>query len=481
MSEVYDFSPTFQAKILALFWRDSISFSIYREVIKPKFFESEIHIDIARMLFKYYEKYQCSPTLDVMLEEVREECNKNTLKEEKKDLYIEELNNLANMNLDDAEYIKDKVIAFGRRQAMTQAILDSVDDVKRGKNYDKVEARIKDATNLGVDLGDLGSDYFENIEQRVMTTYNKEDVEKIPTGISALDKIMKGGLGRKELGIVIAPPGTGKTMTLVNFGASAIMKGKNVLHLTLEMSEERMQMRYDSRLTKKSSDFIKDNQGSVITALELLKKHKKGRLIVKEFPPRTCTPSMIKAFLTKLKIAKNFIPDLIIIDYPDLMKPDHSYGERRQELEILYEDCRAIGVINDCAVWGASQTNRGALAKEVVTIADLAESFAKSAVADFMIALCQTKEEKQMNQLRYFVAKHRNGQDAETICCEIAYEKMYVKYSEELQGAFEVDGGYGDMDGESGKKVLKRRKRENIEEKENTVANNILDKMGEGA
>lgn len=479
MSDVYDFSPTFQQKILSLLWHDATSYTLYKEVIKPMYFESEIHIDLARIIFDYYDKYETPPTLDVIKEEIHMMCKTNKAKAEREKYFLKELDEMSNHSLNDMEYIKDKIIDFGRRQAMTEAILNSVDDVKSGKNYDRVEERIKNATQIGVDLGDLGSDYFEGIEERIKSVYNKEEEEKIPTGIEFLDKIMMGGLGRKELGIVIAPPGSGKTMSLVNIGANAIMNGKNVLHLSLEMSEERMNKRYDSRLMKKSSEYIKGNQDQVIQALEMIKKRKKGKLIVKAFPPRCCTITMIKALLTKLRIAKGFKPDVILLDYPDLLKVEQAYGERRQELELLYEDCRALGVIYDCAVWGASQTNRGALAKEVVTIADLAESFGKAAVADFMIAICQTKEEKRLGQLRYFVAKHRNGQDSETICCEVAYEKMLVQSSEELQAAFEVEQ-YDDDMGDNGTKVFKqkRKRRESTKEIESKVVDNILTSMG---
>lgn len=482
MADVYDFSGSFQTKILALLWRDSSFFTLYSETVKPQYFESEIHIDLARIIFTHYEKYEEPPSLEAMEEEVRTLVGSSKIKSKKSDEYYSEVNKLVEANLNDMSYVRDKVIEFGKRQAVTQAILDSIDDVKAGKNYDKVEERIKSATQVGEDIGDHGTDYFseESIDARLEETYEKsEDLEKIPTGIELLDRVMGGGLGRKELGIVIAPPGTGKTLTLINIGASAINNNKNVLHLSFEMSEEKVAQRYDMKFLNRSKDAIKGNLKKVSKALKMLGNARKGKLIIKEFPTRTCTPDTVRALVTKLRISKGFVPDLIILDYPDIMKPSRTYGERRHELEMLYEDVRALGSIFDCAVWGASQTNRSALDKKVVTIADLAESFGKAAVADFMIALSQTKKEKKLGQVRYYIAKHRNGTDGETIHCDIWYEKMTVQSNEERESAFDMeDDDEDDIEENNPKKKTfsgKRRKKKGNDGSE--VASAIMNEM----
>ena len=162
----------------------------------------------------------------------------------------------------------------------------------------------------------------------------------------------------------------------------------------------------------------------------------RGELIVKEYPTRTCTVNTIRSLLTKLKTSNGFTPDLLVLDYPDIMKPTRDYGEKRHELELLYEEVRAMAQEFDMAVWGASQTNRAALSKKVVTIADLAESFGKAAVADFMIALSQTKEEKRNNEVRYYIAKNRNGTSDETVHCDIFYDKMKIQSNIERQNSF---------------------------------------------
>jgi replicative DNA helicase len=260
------------------------------------------------------------------------------------------------------------------------------------------------------------------------------------------------------------------------------MAGYNVAHYSFEMNEERVNQRYDSRFTEKDFGYIHDNQSKVIEALERLAKHRKGDLVVKAFPTRTCTVAMIKSHLTKLRIARGFRPDLIILDYPDIMRPSRDYSEKRTELELLYEEIRGMAQEFNCAIWVASQTNRGALSKKVVTMGDIAESFGKMAVSDFAIALSQTKQEKRDKEVRYYIAKHRNGQSDETIHCDIHYEIMKVTSNAERETAFDVED---DDDDEEAKKAKWAKKKKQMDEQrskskdesEDSVANEILGKV----
>lgn len=475
MSGVYNFGPSFQEKILAVLWRDPSFYTIYNDCVKPRFFESEVHIDLARIITTFYEEYETSPSYEAVEEEVRSLIETSKVKSQQKDAYLKAIDNMMTMDLSDDGYVKDKVVQFGRKQALTQAILESVEDVQKGVDFEKVEDRINKATKVGEDIGDFGTFYFdtERMDDR-MESYETRDSEKISTGNTLLDDVMRGGLGRGELGIVIAPPGTGKTLSLINFGAACKLEGRNVVHFTLEMSEERVAHRYDSNYTNKDFNYIKENRSEVASSLKTLATARNGELIIKEYPTRTCTVSKIKSYLTSLKLAKGIEPDLVIIDYPDLMKPSRNYNERRTELELLYEELRGLAQEFNCAIWGASQTNRGALAKEVITIGDLAESFGKAAVADFMIALSQTKEEKARNELRYYVAKSRNGQSDTTLHFDVFYDRMRIVPNDTRQMAFAMSADDATPTNSSGGSRAEREARE-TQKNENEVATNIID------
>jgi len=134
-------------------------------------------------------------------------------------------------------------------------------------------------------------------------------------------------------------------------------------------------------------------------------------LIVKEYPTRSASIQTIKNHIDKLK-RRDFVPDMIIVDYGDLIRPENSRkDEKRHQLETIYEELRGIAQICECPLWTASQTNRSGLNAEVITMESISEAFNKCFVADFIFTVSRTVEDKNTNQGRIFVAKNRNGPD----------------------------------------------------------------------
>lgn len=444
MPEVYEFSEGFQLKILSLMSRDKRFYTIYKDILLPKYFRKDIHIDLARMVHDHYDNEMArakkkgtevaSPTLEVLWEEVRKMASKNPKKTQLKGQYQEAILDIMDIDLSDAEYIKDSVVGFAKRAAMELAILESVDEIERGtEDYVKIEERIKDAIRVGEDISDLGTNYFENAKTR-MIRYEQgiEGIKRVTTGLSGLDKTMKGGLGVGELGVIIAPPNRGKSFALTNIGAGAVAEGFNVVHYTLEMPEEQVAKRYDNRLLKKDFNYLKEHgTGKALTALLNMQKHMKGELIIKKYRTNECSVDTIRSHLTRLHMETGFKPDVIIVDYGDLLTPRRSYSDKRFELESIYLDLRDLGDEYQCPVWTASQANRGALDKKVITISDLAEAFNKANIADFMVALCQTVEEKAEGIMRWHVAKHRDGEANMTLEGDIDYATAFMTVMDE--------------------------------------------------
>jgi len=228
----------------------------------------------------------------------------------------------------------------------------------------------------------------------------------ISLGWNDIDGLCKGGLGKGELGVVIAPTGAGKSMVLVHLGAEALKLGKTVVHYTLELADTVVASRYDSCITKIPLGQLHSFKEEIYEQVQDME----GTLIVKEYPTKSASTRSLRTHLEKLKM-RDILPDMVIVDYGDLLRPVSAQKEKRNELESIYEELRGLAKEFECCLWTASQTNRSGLNAEVITLESISEAFNKCFVSDFIFSLSRTVEDKQSNTGRIFVAKNRNGPD----------------------------------------------------------------------
>jgi replicative DNA helicase len=274
--------------------------------------------------------------------------------------------------------------------------------------------------NLGAD-NNHGHDYHKDVEDR----FEMKMRNPISTHWDEIDSITKGGLGKRELGVVVAPTGAGKSMALVHLGAMAVVKGKTVVHYTLELADTVVGQRYDSCLTGVELKNLMSMKDPIMEAV----KHIPGQLIIKEYPTKSASTRTIAGHLEKLK-QKGIDVDMIIVDYADLLRPTATgfkSQELRHSLGNIYEELRAIGQVCDIPVWTASQTNRSGLNAEVITMEAISEAFNKCFVADFICTISRTIEDKTENKGRMFVAKNRNGIDGIVYPMEFDTSKVHLK------------------------------------------------------
>ena len=182
--------------------------------------------------------------------------------------------------------------------------------------------------------------------------------------------------------------------------------GKTVVHYTLELADTVTAGRYDSCITGIPLSEMHSFKEDIYEQVQDLE----GTLIVKEYPTKSASSRSIRTHLEKLRM-RDILPDMVIIDYGDLLRPISGKSEKRHELESIYEEMRGLAQEFSCAVWTASQTNRSGLNAEVITMESISEAFNKCFVADFIFSLSRTVEDKQSNTGRFFVAKNRNGPD----------------------------------------------------------------------
>lgn len=433
-SGVYKFTPRVQLRILTLLWLDNKMYYTYKEVIKPKYFTSPIHIDLCRIIYDYREKYEASPSKDVLLEEIHQMCSKSKTKARLEQDYIDTINRMAEVDVStDYDYLKDKIVSFGKRQALVEAILQSADILEKEpeSSYSKISNMIQLAMMTGEGTEDLGVNYWDNFEERIYSYGSEPDViERFSTGIDMLDGLMNGGIGRTEMFVCIAPPGRGKTTMLIWLACAALVEGKNVLHITLENNLNQVLRNYDITMMNQSTNYMKDNPEKVIRAMTNAQEYCGGQLYIRKYQPKSLTVTQLRLYMNRLELVEGFHPDVLVVDYGMIMKSEDNYVDKRSNIEGIYEDLRAIADEFNCAVYTAAQGNRGSLSKRVVTLGDIAECFAIANTADTCVALCQNNSEKSEGVMRMFIAKNRDNPDGMMLKGTIDYDRKLINMTE---------------------------------------------------
>ena len=401
MSEKTDFGrfgKAFQESLCQLILLDRPFADQITEVLDLNFLELKYLQVFVKKILEYREKYSVHPTTKIMITILRTELDEENeaVQKQIRDYFAR----IFNVEVEGSEYVKTTALEFCRKQKLKEAMMHSVGLLQKA-SFDEISQVINDALKLGAS-NDYGYDYLKDFEKR----FEIRTRDPISTGWSEVDAICKSGLGKGELGVVIAPTGAGKSMVLVHLGSQAVKAGKTVVHYTLELSDTVIGTRYDSCITGVPLNDVfsfKEMIYEKVTDLE-------GSLIVKEYPTKSASTNSIKMHIEKLK-NRGIEPDMIIVDYADLLRPISGLREKRHELETIYEELRGIAQEAECPIWTASQTNRSGLNAEVITMESISEAFNKCFVADFIFSVSRTADDKVANTGRMFIAKNRNGPD----------------------------------------------------------------------
>ena len=393
------FGTSFQIKIISALLSDRIFLQTVYDIIKPEMFDSDANEWLVQKTLSHFDEYSQLPTLDVFKNEVNK-VERDVLKHSVVDNLKQAWNHLES---DDLDYVKEKTLEFCKNQTFKGAILESVGLLEEGK-FDVIKSLIDSAMKAGQDT-DVGHEYKENIVERYESTVRNV----VPTGWDAIDELVDGGFGKGELIMFAAPPGIGKSWALVNVGMAAAKKGKTVVHYTLELNEGYVGQRYDSVLTGIDVPNLKFYLDDVRNQVENLS----GDIIVKHWPTKSAGLNTMRASLDKLKLqGKN--PDIIIVDYADLLK-GNSRKERHEELEEIVEGLRGIAGEYEVPLYTASQINRSGAEDDIITGTKIAGSFSNLMTADFVVSLSRKIEDKLAGTGRWHVIKNRFGPDGMTL------------------------------------------------------------------
>jgi len=225
----------------------------------------------------------------------------------------------------------------------------------------------------------------------------------------------------------------GKSLWLVNQAVQSMIEGRKVLYVSLEMSEDKIAQRFDSVTTLIPQSQLKDPsaQLKVDERLSIFRTNfPESKLVIKEFPTGTATVNTLRALLVQLRNYEEFVPDVILVDYLELLRPVRENQHEYQAQQRIAEELRGLAMENKVLLWTATQTNRQGRAVKIITDAELGDSYGKIRTCDFAISLNQSEEEFDNGSMRAYVVKSRNGRPRFTVPMTIDYNILRMEEGE---------------------------------------------------
>ena len=403
LNQLQSYGLGFQIKVLSSLLKHKEFLQNIHDILEDSYFDNPAHKWIVDEVLRYYYKYNATPTLDSLQVEVKKIDN-----EVLKVSVIEQLKEAYKASNEDREYVEQEFANFCKNQQLKKALLSSVDLLQSGQ-YDDIRYLIDTALKAGQDKN-IGHEYEKDVETR----YRLEERGAVPTPWKHINELLMGGLGGGDLGIIFGNPGGGKSWMLVNLGAAAAGAGFNVCYYTLELSEDYVGKRFDSVFTGVDVQVVHNHRASVEEALQKLK----GKLIIKEFPMGKASISSIESHIQKCTDLGTR-PDLIIIDYVDLLKSKRKSIDRKDEIDDIYVSTKGLARELKIPIWTVSQVNRAGAKDDVIEGDKAAGSYNKMMIADFALSLSRKRQDKVNGTGRIHIMKNRYGVDGMTYGAKI--------------------------------------------------------------
>ena len=397
-SKLNQYGLNFQTKVISSLLKNKKFLLNIRDVITSEYFDNQAHQWIIEQIVKYFDKYHSTPTLDTLHIEVKKIDN-----DVLKTAVIDQLKEAYKASNEDAEYVENEFSNFCKNQQLKKALLTSVDLLGNGM-YDDIRHLINGALKAGMDKN-IGHEYEKDVEDRYRDEYRKA----IATPWSVVNELLQGGLGGGDFGLIFGGPGGGKSWSLIALGAAAVQAGYNVCHYTLELSEAYVGKRYDACFTNISVAKIQEHRKDVETVVSNLP----GRLIIKEYPMGKATVSTIESHIQKCRDLDQ-APDLVLIDYVDLLRADRSSKDRKDEIDDVYVAAKGLARELNLPIWSVSQVNRAGANDNIIEGDKAAGSYNKMMITDFAMSLSRRRQDKAGGTGRFHIMKNRYGMDGIT-------------------------------------------------------------------
>ena len=392
------YGTAFQIKVISILLTHKEFLTNIHDIISEEYWDNQAHKWIIKEILKYYDKYHTTPSMDVLkveLKKVDNEVLRVSIREQLREAY--------EASTDDLEYVREEFATFCKNQQLKQALLSSVDLLKAG-DYDSIKMMVENALKAGQDKN-VGHEYNKDVESR----YREDHRATVPTPWERINDLLQGGLGNGDFGLIFGNPGGGKSWSLVALGGFAVRLGFNVVHYTLELGEAYVGRRYDAFFSKIPVDRITQSREKIEAIIPELP----GELIIKEFPTGKATINTVESHIKKITDL-GMKPDLVIIDYVDLLSTRKRTADRKGEIDDIYTSTKGLARELNIPIWSVSQVNRAGAKDDIVEGDKAAGSYDKIMITDVCISLSRKRKDKVNGTGRFHIMKNRYGMDGLT-------------------------------------------------------------------
>lgn len=376
--------------------------------LDPAYFHDHTQKAVYNVVRKYIDDYNSCPSPEAVKIEL---SSVDTLSEGSYRDALEYVSKLEFDNTTEMDWIVDQTEKFCKDKALYNAIMDAVMiyDGRNNEGRGAITQKVQDALSVSFNKS-VGHDYFEDAGDRYDYYHRKES--KVPFDLHYFNEITKGGLSKKTLTIIMAPTGVGKSLAMCHFAAANLILGKNVLYITLEMAREKISERIDFNLLNVSADDIAVmSKPAYLKKIQAVWDKTPGKLVVEEYAPASASSSTFRNLLDELKLKKNFIPDVIYVDYLNLATSARikmgSNVNSYTYIKAIAEELRGLAVEFDLPLVSATQVNREGAKTSDIELTDTSESFGLPYTADLMFALISDEDLEGMNQIVVKQLKNR--------------------------------------------------------------------------
>jgi replicative DNA helicase len=403
MNKNFDYlGNTFQIQLLNQVIVDKDFAQSIMGVIESSYFDNKYFKIIIQMIKEYYKKYQSTPNFETLDQIVKSEISQELISK----IVIDTLGQIKNAPDEGSMFVQEKALKFCKQQELQKAMDRANKIISEGdfESYDKVEGLVRTALQVGeVDKGT--TDIFAGLD----TVLEEDYRHPVPMGIPGIDRLLKGGLAKGEIGVILAPTGVGKSTILTKIANTAFNMGYNVLQIFFEDNPKIIQRKHFTIWTGIAPDDLANHKDEVLSKITEIKETMKNKLILKKLASDSVTMQQIKNQVRKM-IADGDKIDMILLDYIDCVLPDIAQDEWKAEGSVM-RGFEAMCHELDLVGWTATQGNRSSISSEVVTTDQMGGSIKKAQVGHVIITVAKTLQQKEMNLATIAITKSRLGKD----------------------------------------------------------------------